>query len=199
MRTSIYRGVKHGVYFALKKKDYTSILSRIKVSNAVLATLANQNNELELGRRSRSQTKLAILIRKLSRGILSAIGDVIACKFSPPQYIGLQMDPRNRVVAPNDGEHFSAKSLELTLILGTHYPNDCQRWDRRCVRLNDNINTILILTSKPSTPSNQTATSRSKHRVKWSSIVTIQSKQVMSLVSPSGKSPGMKLFFPTGQ
>ncbi|KAK0732923.1 hypothetical protein B0T26DRAFT_669387 [Lasiosphaeria miniovina] len=66
------RKIKHRTGFTLKKKDYTSTLTRIKEGNSVLLKLTQQNNELEPSRRSRSQAKVARLIRQLSRS--TAVG-----------------------------------------------------------------------------------------------------------------------------
>lgn len=154
-------------YFTLKKKGYSSILCRLKEGNAILATLANQNSQLEPARRSRSQTKLAILIRGLSKGKFSALGCVMACKCCPSHHVGLQMEPRSKVIVPNEEEGFAARSLEFTLAIGMHPSSDYQRWDK--IRIRHIDQPILPSTSTPYSPSpGHPATRKNKA---WGAVV----------------------------
>lgn len=172
-RSSILAELKHGAYFTLKKKDYASILCRLKDGNAVLNTLANQNSELEPTRRSRSQAKLARLIRKVSQGIYSAFQNVMACKCS--HNLGLEMAPRNDVMLPGDEDDEAARSLDFSLIIGSssygqEHSNSTQRWERVRVQMAGNE---IELPTPPTTPSPGIQRSKSPRRVRWTSSLTM--------------------------
>lgn len=122
------------VSFTLGKKDYASILDRIKDGNAVLNTLASQSRALEPTRRSGSQAKLALLTRKLSQSIFMALQSAIKCKCSSHD-LGLDIAPRkDRIVSGND-EDQAARSLHFDIFVGGYGRGQTQHWDRVRVRL----------------------------------------------------------------
>lgn len=127
--------MKHSAYFTLKKKDYNEILSRLKEGNAVLSTLANQNSNLEPSRRSRSQARLARLVRNLSQGIYAALQTVITCRCTGFHNLGLEMASRKDVLLPGDEEDKTAKSLDFCVALGSHARKPPQRWDKIRVQM----------------------------------------------------------------
>lgn len=158
-------GLKHSAYFTLKKKDYNEIMSRLKGGNAVLSTLANQNSSLEPTRRSRSQAKLARLVRKLSRGMYGAFQNVITCSCAGSHNLGLEMSPRKDIMLPGDEEDDIAKSLDFGVVIGSHAHKQSQRWDK--VRVQLAANEITLPNTPPTTPSPHFPRSRSP-RVRWS-------------------------------
>ncbi|KAJ0104411.1 uncharacterized protein J7T55_010875 [Diaporthe amygdali] len=78
-RASILIELRCKTSFTLRKDQYVSILARLHDGNAVLSELARQNSDLESTRRSRSQTKAARLIRRLSASIFSALQGSMRC------------------------------------------------------------------------------------------------------------------------
>lgn len=176
-RRSIMEGLKHIAYFTLKKKDYNEIMSRLKGGNAVLNTLANQNSSLEPTRRSRSQAKLARLVRKLSKGMYAALQSVITCNCSSSHNLGLEMSPRKDIMLPGDEEDDIAQSLDFGVVIGSHAQKQSQRWDK--VRVQLAANEISLPSTPPTTtPSPDLPRSRSP-RVRWS-IRTPQTTVVVS-------------------
>lgn len=169
----------------MRKKDYNEILSRLKSGNAVLNTLANQNSDLEPTRRSRSQAKLARLIRKLSQGIYGALQSVITCNGT--HNVGLEMTPRKDVILPGDEEEEeAAKALHFGVVIGSHDHNHGQyneqqsrRWEKVRIQLAENKTTPP---TPPTTPSpDQVAPSKS--RVRWASSLTLRSASQTTLSS----------------
>ncbi|KAL1863135.1 hypothetical protein Daus18300_008128 [Diaporthe australafricana] len=169
-------GLKHSAYFTLKKKDYNEIMARLKGGNAVLNTLANQNSSLEPTRRSRSQAKLARLVRKLSKGMYTALQNVITCSCSSSHNLGLEMSPRKDIMLPGDEEDEIAQSLDFGVVIGSHVQKQLQRWDK--VRVQLAANEIVLPSTPPTTPSPDMPRSRSP-RVRWS-IRTPQTTVVVS-------------------
>lgn len=163
--------LQHGTYFTLKRKDYNEILLRLKAGNAVLNTLANQNSDLEPTRRSRSQAKLARLIRKLSQGIYGALQSVITCNSS--HNVGLEMAPRKDVILPGDEEEETAKSLRFGVAIESHDQQQSRRWETVRIQLAEDK---IALPTPPNTPSPDVAPSRSpRRRIHWASSLTLRS------------------------
>ncbi|KAK2604305.1 hypothetical protein N8I77_007248 [Diaporthe amygdali] len=132
-RSTILKEWKHNAHFSLNKKDYRDILARLKDGNAVLNTLATQNSELEPTRRSRSQAKLAHIIRKLSREVYAAFRSVLTC--SCPHNLGLGMTAVSRkdVILPGDDDQGAARAIPLDIVLESG--GRTQRWNRLRVQL----------------------------------------------------------------
>lgn len=179
-RSSIVAELKHGAYFTLKKKDYASILSRLKEGNAVLNTLANQNSELEPTRRSRSQAKLARLIRKVSQGIYAAFQNVLTSGCKCSHNLGLEMAPRNDVILPGDEDDEAARSLDFSVAIGSYSQKQFQRWDRVRVQVAGNE---IELPTPPSTPSPGMRRSKPPRMVRWASSLTIRTTQTTASVT----------------
>lgn len=175
-RRSIMEGLKHSAYFTLKKKDYNEIMSRLKGGNAVLNTLANQNSSLEPTRRSRSQAKLARLVRKLSQGMYGALRNVITCSCAGSHNLGLELSPRKDIMLPGDEEDEIAQSLDFGVVIGRHAQKQSQRWDK--VRVKLAANEIVLPSTPPTTPSPDLPRPRSP-RIRWS-IRTPQTRAVVS-------------------
>lgn len=175
-RRSILEGLKHSAYFTLKKKDYNDIMSRLKGGNAVLNTLANQNSSLEPTRRSRSQAKLARLIRRLSQGMYGAFRNVMTCSCAGSHNLGLEMSPRKEIMLPGDEEDEIAQSLDFGVVIGSHAQKQSQTWDK--VRVQLAANEITLPHTPPTTPSPDLPRPRSP-RIRWS-IRTPQTTVVVS-------------------
>lgn len=179
-RRSLLDELKHSAYFTLKKKDYNEIMSRLKGGNAVLNTLAHQNSNLEPDRRSRSEAKLARLIRKLSRGIYAALQSVIICDCTDSHNLGLEIAPRKDVMLPGDEEDEAAKSLDFCVAVRSRARNQLgsQRWEKVRVQLAADETTLPTPPTKLST---DLPRSRSP-RLRWPSLPTIRSSQTRASV-----------------
>ncbi|KAH8775529.1 hypothetical protein F5883DRAFT_546234 [Diaporthe sp. PMI_573] len=165
------REASFAMSFTLRKKDYLSILERIKTGNTTLQNLASQNRDLEPMRRSGSQFKLARIVRELSNGIFTAFQNVFDCSCNSHD-LGLEIAPRKVMMSPDQGQDRVAKSLQFDIVVNMDNQIQKQRWDRVRVRLADNdlpLGPIKPL-SPPSTPSSPQR-SKSPRRVKFASII----------------------------
>ncbi|KAM5378827.1 hypothetical protein ACJZ2D_004300 [Fusarium nematophilum] len=106
--------------FSLRKKDYESIISRIKTANSVLHDLAGQSCGLEPSRRRRSQARITKLIRGLSRSIFDALISAATCRCVQSHDVCLELVPRKAVLVPNDVEDEVAKNLKFHVVLGSY-------------------------------------------------------------------------------
>ncbi|KPM34619.1 hypothetical protein AK830_g11964 [Neonectria ditissima] len=106
--------------FSLKKKDYDSIIYRIKTANSVLHDLIGQNCRLEPSRRQRSQARVTKLIRGLSRSIFDALRSSAACRCVRSHDVCLELVPRKAVLVPSDVEEEVAKDINFHVVLGSH-------------------------------------------------------------------------------
>lgn len=159
--------------FTLRKKDYVSILDRIKNGNSTLQNLVLQNRDLEPTRRSGSQFKLASLIRELSQGVFTAFQSVFDCNCGSHN-LGLEIARRKATVSPDLGQDGVAKSLHFDIVVNIDIQTQKQRWDRVRVQLADSdLPSVPTNTqSPPSTPSSSLR-SKSPRRVKFASILPI--------------------------
>lgn len=106
--------------FSLRKKDYESIITRIKSANSVLHELAGQNRDLEPSRRRRSQARVTKLIRGLSRSIFDALRSAATCHCVQSHDVCLELVPRKVVLVPSDVEDEVAKNLNFHVVLGSY-------------------------------------------------------------------------------
>ncbi|KAI0425131.1 hypothetical protein F5Y09DRAFT_335209 [Xylaria sp. FL1042] len=93
-QTSILEAFKRNTSFALRRKDYDDLLSRVKAIH----------RELEPDRRRRSQTRVTKLLRGLSKNIYNALHSTITCACVQPLNLGLQLIPRDAIMLPYDTE-----------------------------------------------------------------------------------------------
>lgn len=157
--------------FTLRKKDYASILNRIKNGNSTLQNLALQNKDLEPTRRSGSQFKLASLIRELSQGIFAAFQSVLDCNCNSHD-LGLEIARRKATISPDQGQDGVARSLHFDIVVNMDDQIQTKRWDRVRVQLAD-IDVASDPTKSLSPPSMPSSQSRSKspRRVKFAAIL----------------------------
>ncbi|KAK4107428.1 hypothetical protein N656DRAFT_840433 [Canariomyces notabilis] len=80
---TILRELKKRSAFTLKKRDYDTVLDRIKAANSVLERLATQSRQLEPDRKHRSQARVTRLVRNLARGLFSALHGAATCRCAP--------------------------------------------------------------------------------------------------------------------
>lgn len=177
-RRSVLEALKRGareasfaMSFTLRKKDYVSILDRIKNGNSTLQNLALQNKDLEPTRRSGSQFKLASLIRELSQGIFTAFQSVFDCNCISHD-LGLEIARRKATISLDQGQDGVAKSLRFDIAVNMDDQIQTKRWDRVRVQLADSdlppdLNKSLSPTSLPSSQPR----SKSPRRVKFTSIL----------------------------
>lgn len=190
-RRSILEALKRGareasfaMSFTLRKKDYVSILDRIKNGNSTLQNLALQNKDLEPNRRSGSQFKLASLIRELSQGIFAAFQSVFDCNCSSHD-LGLEIARRKAKISPEQGQDGVAKSLQFDVVVNMYDQIQTKRWDRVRVQLADSDlppDPTKSL-SPPSTFSSQSS-SKSSRRVKFASIFSSHGPRKETLSIP---------------
>ncbi|KAH7242649.1 hypothetical protein BKA59DRAFT_441911 [Fusarium tricinctum] len=83
--------------FSLRKKDYESIISRIKTANSVLHELADDNRKLEPSRRRRSQARVTRLIRGLSQSVFDGLRCAVKCRCVQSHDLCRSPSPRRRV------------------------------------------------------------------------------------------------------
>ncbi|KAJ0107554.1 hypothetical protein J7T55_007744 [Diaporthe amygdali] len=179
-RGTILKEWKHNAHFSLNKKDYRDILARLKDGNAVLNTLATQNSELEPTRRSRSQAKLAHIIRKLSQEVYAAFRNVLTC--SCPHNLGLGMAAVSRkdVILPGTDGQCAARTIPLDIMLESG--GKTQRWNRLRVQLADEKARPPMPPTAKSTAS--LSRSRSPKKTQYSSYLSA-SIQLSSETLPS--------------
>lgn len=177
-RRSVLEALKRGareasfaMSFTLRKKDYVSILDRIKNGNLTLQNLALQNRDLEPTRRSGSQFRLARLIRELSQGIFKGFQSVFDCNCSSHD-LGLEIARRKSTTSLDQGEDGVAKTLQFDIVINIDDQIQKQRWDRVRVRLADSDFPPTKTLSPPSTTSSSTR-SKSPRKVKFASILPI--------------------------
>lgn len=176
----------------MKRKDYESILSRIKDGNSVLQDLVHQNCELEPSRRHRSQLRVIRLVRRLSQSIFNALLSATTCKCVIPHDVGLKLIPRNKILIPGDVDDQAAKSLNFHVIWGTHEdpikvdPEPASQklvksyldahWKSLRVQLADfeKENQVPSAFAQVASPTPTTEVTR---RVKWAPTISFRSKQ----------------------
>lgn len=179
-RHSVLEALKRGareasvaMSFTLRKKDYASILDKIKNGNSTLQNLALQNTELEPTRRSGSQFKLARLIRELSHGIFTAFQSVFDCNCNSHD-LGLEIAPRKATILPDQGRDGVAKSLEFDIVVNMDDQVQTKRWDRVRVQLADSG--LSPVPTEPHSPPSTTSSSpprpKSPRRVKFTSFIS---------------------------
>jgi hypothetical protein len=148
---TILRELKKRSAFTLKKRDYDTVLDRIKAANSVLERLATQSRQLEPDRKHRSQARVTRLVRNLARGLFSALHGAATCRCAPNTRIHkvdnvcLELRRRNEVaVLPEDSDDAAAQMLDFHLVLGSHdmtsvpvspSPETPSRWDGIDVRV----------------------------------------------------------------
>lgn len=169
-RSTILQEWKHNAYFSLNKKDYRDILARLKDGNAVLNTLATQNTELEPTRRSRSQLKLARIIRKLSKEVHAAFRSVLRCDCAHSLGLGMAAVCRKDIIPPGQDGQRAARAIPLDVILDSG--EETQRWKSIKVQVAEE----KVDSQKPSTADSMTVLpgSRSPKRVHWPSSLVIR-------------------------
>lgn len=192
-RRSVLEALKRGareasfaMAFTLRKKDYVSILDRIKTGNSILQHLAWQNKDLEPTRRSGSRFKLASLIRELSRGIFTAFQSVLDCNCSSHD-LGLEIARRKATMSPDQGQDGVEKSLQFDIVVNIDDKIRAHRWDRVRVQLADNNRTPgpTKTLSPPDTPSSSTKP-KLPRRVKFASMLSFRVSDRNSLSVPGG-------------
>ncbi|KAI1477389.1 hypothetical protein F4774DRAFT_195087 [Daldinia eschscholtzii] len=161
-RPSIIQELKKGASFTLKKKDYENALSRIKVGNSVLQDLAMQNHGLESDRRRRSQTRVTVLIRKVSSILYGGISSVLPCDCAEKHDLGLELQHRTTIFLPNDTEEQVAKEFDFNVVLnsygrfgseGENYMINVARKGDKAMRWNSLDLRLLGYNNLPSPPS----------------------------------------------
>ncbi|KAF4991532.1 hypothetical protein FDECE_14006 [Fusarium decemcellulare] len=124
--------------FSLRKKDYESIISRIKTANSVLHDLAGQNRGLESSRRRRSQARVIKLIRGLSQSIFNALRSATTCRCAQSHDVCLELVSRKAAMVPSDVGDKVAKNFSFHVVLGSYESPDadagCSDEDERIVR-----------------------------------------------------------------
>lgn len=159
-------------------------MTRLKGVNAVLNTLANQNSDLEPNRRSRSQFKVARLIRKLSQGLYAGLQSVLTCNCTASHNLGLEMTPRkDALLLPGDEESEAARSLDFGVVISSNAQTNSQRWDRLRVQMaGDDV--VEPLPTPPTSPSADLRLRSQSPRVRWaSSSFTMRSRRPPSSLS----------------
>ncbi|ROW13656.1 hypothetical protein VPNG_04581 [Cytospora leucostoma] len=177
-RRSIIEGLKRNtrevsftMSFTLRKKDYASILERLKSGNLALYTLASQNKDLEPTRRSGSQAQLVLMIRKLSQGMFIALQSVIGCKYKLHD-LGLEIAPR-KVKMATANEEQAARLLQFDIVLGGHGQGNAQHCDRIRILLAEK-DIPPSPSESPSSPTIPPLTPRAKvpRRIRLTSLFT---------------------------
>ena len=133
---SVLAELKRNITFTLKK-DYDGIISRIKDGNSALWRLTRQNNDLESSRRSRSQAKVARLIRRLSNGVFNAMQNALTCRCIPKHNVGLELVLRNAVMVPGNFEDHVARKIDFNVMFGSQR-QQAERWDSLRIYLSEN-------------------------------------------------------------
>ncbi|KAI1753977.1 hypothetical protein F4782DRAFT_528907 [Xylaria castorea] len=177
---SILRAFKRNASFTLKRKEYESILSRIKAGNAAIQDLPGVRRDLEPDRRRRAQSHLTKLLRSLFHSIYNALHRAIICACAHSHSIGLQLSQRNAVMLPNDAEEKTAQSFDfhITLETGNEYKirqiaqpvDEAQlkvHWKTFQLRLMQDDELPLT----PATLSLASATPSHKLKVRWASLI----------------------------
>lgn len=164
-RSTVLKEWKRNAYFSLNKRDYKGILARLKDGNVVLNTLATQNNVLEPSRRSRSQAKLAHIIRKLSQEVYAAFRSVLTCSCPHDLGLGMAAVSRKDVILPGDDEKGAEMVIPLDVILESG--EKTQAWNRLRVQLAEE----RIRSPTPPAVHSPTSSSRprSARKVHWPS------------------------------
>lgn len=103
----------------------------------------------------------------------------MTCHCSPPHGLGLEMKPSNHVILPGDEEDTAARSLDFSLMVGTYFQNNGQRWDRVRVQMTEHG------VGPPTPPFDQTDLPKAKSRkIYWSSsAASTRTKPSHSLAS----------------
>lgn len=196
-RPSILRELKQGAAFTLKKKDYESLLSRIKDGNSVLQDLTRQNYVLEPSRRHRSQLRVIRLMRRLTQSIFNALLNSTTCKCVRPHHVGLELTSRNMVLIPDDDDDQAAKRLDFNVIWGNHgdsikvgtgsssqnaaktYPRTC--WESFRIQLADMAQEKQASSPVIAQGVGPDATAKVARRVKWSHSVSFRSRKQVTI------------------
>jgi len=189
-RLSIVRELRQGTVFTLKRKDYESILSRIKDGNSLLQDLVRQNCELEPSRRHRSQVRLIRLVRRLSQSIFSALLSATTCKCVRSHDVGLELIPRNTILIPGDVDDQAAKNLNFNIIWGSHgdsikvgtEPTDRKpaktyldtRWESLRIQLAEFEKEKQASSSPLTQVASPTPTTKVSKRVQWSPPISFR-------------------------
>lgn len=178
-RSTILKEWKNNAYFSLNKKDYKDILARLKDGNAALNTLATQNNVLEPTRRSRSQAKLAQIIRKLSKEVYSVFLSVLTCSCPHNLGLGLAAISRKDAILPEDDGYGTEMAIPFDIVLESD--GKTQRWNRLRAQL------VEEKDRQPMPPTADSPTSfslsRSPRMVRWSSSLTIRTSSRTTYVT----------------
>ncbi|KAI1735319.1 hypothetical protein F4680DRAFT_307331 [Xylaria scruposa] len=177
---SILRAFKRNASFTLKRKEYESILSKIKAGNAAIQDLPGVRHDLEPDRRRRSQSRLTKLLRSLFQSLYNALHRAITCACAHSHSLGLQLSHRDAVILPNDSEEMTAQSFDfhVTLTASNEHRfrqiiqtfNEAQlKADLKVFQLRLMRDDELRLTPT-TTPLLASATPSPKLRVRWASL-----------------------------
>lgn len=180
--------------FSLRKRDYESIISRIKAANSILRDLADDNRKLEPSRKQRSQARVTRLLRGLSQSIFDALKTAIACRCAHPHDLCLELLSRTATLVPTDVEDELARSLDFHLMLGS-YESSCtgtrptlqgtgeidaleepRRWDSFRLQLQPRIEQSQDQSSKLTAPSNGSRTVSPRPRVRFGRLFSSSPK-----------------------
>lgn len=145
----------------------------------MLNTLATQNSELEPTRRSRSQAKLANVVRKLSHEVYTAFQNVLTCSCAHSLGLGMAGVPRKDVILPGDDAQDVERAIPLDIILESG--GKTQKWNRlRVQQAEDKVRspTPPDVHSPISLPR-----SKSPRKVHWSSSWTNRTPSSTSCVT----------------
>ncbi|CAG7561089.1 unnamed protein product [Fusarium equiseti] len=180
--------------FSLRKKDYESIISRLKTANSVLRDLADDNRKLEPSRKRRSQARVVRLLRGLSQSMFDALKNAVACRCTHPHDLCLELVPRTATLVPTDVEDELARSLNFHVILGSYESSGTgtkssaqstggarnlerlHRWDSFRLQLQSSIEQNADQTSSLSIPSSERRSASPRPRVRFGGIFGSSSK-----------------------
>lgn len=108
----------------MRKRDYETIISRIKAANSVLRDLADDNRKLEPSRKRRSQARVTKLLRGLSQSIFDALKTAVTCGCDHPHDLCLELVPRTATLVPTDAEYELARKVNFHVMLGSYESSD---------------------------------------------------------------------------
>ncbi|KAH7196352.1 uncharacterized protein B0J16DRAFT_225 [Fusarium flagelliforme] len=192
--TAILDEYRKRASFSLRKRDYETIISRIKAANSVMRDLADDNRKLEPSRKRRSQTRVTKLLRGLSQSIFDALKTAVTCGCVHPHDLCLELVPRTAVLVPTDAEDELATRLNFHLMLGSYESSGngtkpsvqitggarnlerLHRWDSFRLQLQPSIEPNADKTSSLTIPSSESRPKSPRPRVRFSGIFGSSSK-----------------------
>ena len=100
--------------FTLKKKDYTTTVSKIHENNILLSRLVDHSSTFEPTRRANSRAKLARKIRTLVQYLFSALCKALCCRCIDSHRLGIHLLPR-----PGEDKDTHDSCVSFDMIFGS--------------------------------------------------------------------------------